>query len=338
MTNEELTKYIEDKNTKRRFFIRQINQLGITIDDLSIVDFCDGLWIDKLKQPLFSKCGKITIECLVCGCKFDVAFSYYVRKKDENKNVCSYCSRSRNLKKLNKTIMGDIRTESWKNGRFSLLREQYSKRRIETNKTTQRNLILSLSEEKKKEIAIKKANTFHSRPKEEQKEINIKRNGWNYFTDEQKKEKTKFLGKVSKEFWDRLTKEEILERTKKNYHGSGYFKKETIGNIYVESSYEKKFLLEVLDNNLNIDRGPNIEYFDTYDNKVKIYFIDFVLNNYLIEVKSSYFWKLQIETNMCKRRAAEEYAKNNGYNGYLLFIFNNNKEITFDIIKNKIYT
>ena len=333
ITVKEFEDYVERKKLKRlSAFTRRMRKNNLDLEDLSFVDFCDDIWVEKLNMPLFTRKVNLILKCEVCGCSYKTG--YRIQETRKNKNTCAHCARSANATMLNKTIIKEKRKEGFASGRLDYLKENSKIRIIERNKTIQKEYMLNLPENKKAEIANKKRNTFHDRPLKEQEAINKKRaNGWYKLTEYEKEKRKEILKSYIKKYIDNISEEEKLENLKNKNHAS---KGEFDGIIY-GSKFEKIFLLECLTNKYSISRGPNIEYFDTRTKKIRIYSIDFVVNNYLIEIKGKFFWTADLETNLCKKKAAEEYAKNNNYKEYIIFIFNNEKEINFDIIKSKIY-
>jgi len=86
-------------------------------------------------------------------------------------------------------------------------------------------------------------------------------------------------------------------------------------NIWYQGSYELNFLENYYNIFPNIKRGPTIKYF--FKNKNRIYFPDFYIAslNLIIEIKSSYWYKVHKESILKKEKATIA----NGFN-YIIII------------------
>ena len=81
-------------------------------------------------------------------------------------------------------------------------------------------------------------------------------------------------------------------------------------NMLYRGTYEKHFLDFCFNNNINIEKPKTIKYI--FDNKNKVYFPDFFLKekNLIIEVKSHYTYKRDLEKNLAKQTACLEQGYN----------------------------
>lgn len=88
--------------------------------------------------------------------------------------------------------------------------------------------------------------------------------------------------------WYSRPLEERIEITQKRLKGAlqGI---ETNTGVRYDSSYEKFFIEEIAKHHMNISRGPRIPYF--YKNFQKLFFCDFVVDNILVEIKSTWTYK-----------------------------------------------
>lgn len=101
-----------------------------------------------------------------------------------------------------------------------------------------------------------------------------------------------------------------FDRAACKFKGTRYFLENK--KFYIQSSYEEKFLLQIMNNNnITIDildtiikRGPTIHY--TYENRKRWYVSDFIINNTIYEIKSDYTWFYDLERNKIKLNAALE--------------------------------
>jgi hypothetical protein len=131
----------------------------------------------------------------------------------------------------------------------------------------------------------------------------------------------------------KIIQKKILE-TMKNKYGSHYFQtKESIeGNrhnffgikrghyitkfrrdLYFASNEELKFIKEMETLDLDVKNGPHIKYI--LNNKEHYYFIDFEVENLLIEIKSSHIWYIETLASGeidAKKKAAKKYARSVG--------------------------
>lgn len=103
-------------------------------------------------------------------------------------------------------------------------------------------------------------------------------------------------------------------------------------NILYQSKLEMKFIEWCESINVIIKNGPNINY--NFDNKDRIYKVDFMINDILIEIKDNHIWhKNELETGKfnAKRSAAEKYITDNKLKKYYLITPNNWKQTTKEI-------
>lgn len=92
--------------------------------------------------------------------------------------------------------------------------------------------------------------------------------------------------------------------------------------ITYQGSVELRFIRLCEDNNIRIMNGPIIDYY--WNERERKYYVDFELPEYreIIEIKENHAWhREQVETGKwgAKEKAAEQFAKDNNKNFYLLF-------------------
>ena len=100
-------------------------------------------------------------------------------------------------------------------------------------------------------------------------------------------------------------------------------------NLNYQGTYEKHFLDFCFDNNINVEKGPKIKYF--FNDNEHYYFSDFYLKkfNLIVEVKSSYTYKLYLEKNIKK----EKQSIDDGYN--FIFLINKNYDELIFLLNKK---
>lgn len=109
----------------------------------------------------------------------------------------------------------------------------------------------------------------------------------------------------------------------KNCSFSNYtFKIKYYNKIRYQSQLEFRFIRFCMENNINIQNGPVIEYY--WNGSKHKYYIDFLLPDYqiLIELKDNHIWhKHQINNNrwQCKESSAIQYANDSGLKYFLIF-------------------
>lgn len=286
--------------------LTRIKKRGLNVE---AVDFCNDLYDLKKNEPVRIRKARVKYRCDICG-KISEAY-YQAYRSAKNKNQCHSCTQSALLKKANvDPYYKEILKKSFTEDRLEKLR-QY---RITRNKTVQRDFILNMSEEEKEIARNKKIETFFSRTEEERKKIGEKRTKW----------------------YHDLSDEERIKINESLSFRSGNKNNGKIKNIFYQSLFEKFFINDCLYHEAEIKRGVQIDYFDTTTNKIRKYIIDFIVNDYLVEIKSDYWWNKFLEKNLCKKNAAENFAKENGYNGYILLIENKETKLTYEAFKNKI--
>jgi len=111
-----------------------------------------------------------------------------------------------------------------------------------------------------------------------------------------------------------VSQDEIINLKKQK----SLFLRKKFKNLTYQGTYELDFLEKY--QNLNIEKGKTIRY--KFENKEKIYFSDFFYKpfNLIIEIKSDYIYKKDIEKNLIKQKSCIEQ----GYN--FIFIINKNYE------------
>ena len=89
--------------------------------------------------------------------------------------------------------------------------------------------------------------------------------------------------------------------------------------IRYQGENEKDFLDFCFENNTKIERGKTIRY-DFKERKNKVYYPDFYLKdkNLIIEIKSSYYYNLELEKNLAKQKACLDQ----GYDFIFIIDFN----------------
>jgi len=332
MTEEELKEY-----TKNHCVSRIINDLKKNNSELSNIVLKNeeyiGLWDISLNKPFLIQRAKIKKTCVNVNCckEFISPYLVWIKKSEENKLLCPSCGRSKTLSNLNKGIIKEKVTEYWKSSRSDDFRKELSEKFVIKNKTTLREHNLNLSTERKEEIKNKKIITWFSRSEEERAEINKTRNIYLNWDEERREEQVQklkhwaienkeLLSYRAEERWKNYSKEKRDEILRTIFISSHNKKKHNDYDLFFQGSYEQKFLDECYKAGLFVEKGPYIEYYDSSKNKIRTYMIDFVVNNYLIEIKSKYIWKKHLECNLCKKSAAENYSAEHTYNGYKIFI------------------
>ena len=113
---------------------------------------------------------------------------------------------------------------------------------------------------------------------------------------------------------DNVSQNEIINLKKQK----SLFLRKKFKNLTYQGTYELDFLKKY--QHLNIEKGKTIRY--KFENKKKIYFSDFYYRplNLIIEIKSDYTYKEDIEKNLLKQKSCIEQ----GYN--FIFIINKNYE------------
>ncbi len=118
------------------------------------------------------------------------------------------------------------------------------------------------------------------------------------------------------EFKEKI-KETNLEKYGENYpiQNREIYITKYLKNKRFQSSYEEDFIILCEKNNLDIERGPTIRWFD--GEIWKIYYPDFYIKKYnlIIEIKSNYTLSYNLKINLLKKK----YTIENGYN-YLFII------------------
>jgi len=88
--------------------------------------------------------------------------------------------------------------------------------------------------------------------------------------------------------------------------------------IVYQSKLELKFIEFCNNNNIVVLNGPNIEY--SFNNKIRKYRVDFLINNILIEIKDFHIWhKNQVASGLwdIKLNTVNEYVRINNLKTYL---------------------
>lgn len=103
-------------------------------------------------------------------------------------------------------------------------------------------------------------------------------------------------------------------------------------NIMYQSKLEKKFINWCESLNIVINNGPNIKY--NFENKEKIYKVDFILKDLLIEINDDDIWyKNELESGKfnAKLNATNKYIIDNNLKKYYLINSNNWNQMTKEI-------
>jgi hypothetical protein len=99
-----------------------------------------------------------------------------------------------------------------------------------------------------------------------------------------------------------------------------------------QSKLEMKFINLCESLNIVINNGPNIKY--NFENKERIYRVDFILKDLLIEIKDDHIWhKNELESGKfnAKMNAVKKYITDNNLKKYYLINPNNWNQITKEI-------
>jgi hypothetical protein len=183
------------------------------------------------------------------------------------------------------------------------------------------NLILPEVHKKAIELSLNKESTY------KKKETLLKRFGVdNPMKSKEVYEKFKKtnLKKYGREFPAQNT--EIFLKTQKSGLKIKYFE-----GILYQGTYELDLLILLKSLNLidKVQRGSEIEY--SINESKHVYYPDFFLPlyNLIIEVKSCYYYNLNLEKNLAKERACREL----GYN--FLFVLDKDYDCLLNILKNK---
>ena len=110
---------------------------------------------------------------------------------------------------------------------------------------------------------------------------------------------------------------EIFQKQQKSAKKIKFHKKT---GLYYRGSYEEHFLNYCFENNIKVEKAKAVKY--EFDNKKRIYHPDFFLRdkNLIIEIKSSYTYKINLEKNIAKKNSCVEQ----GFN--FIFVINKNYE------------
>ena len=106
-----------------------------------------------------------------------------------------------------------------------------------------------------------------------------------------------------------LQNKEIMEKMISN---SKKFKTHKETCIIYQGKYEKDFLDLCFINNIDVERGKTFKYISECDNKEHFYFSDFLIKqlNLIVEVKSTYYYKLHLQMNINKKASVIENENN----------------------------
>ena len=112
-----------------------------------------------------------------------------------------------------------------------------------------------------------------------------------------------------------MQNQDVFQKQQKSSYG---IKKHPEFGLYYRGTYEKDFLDMCFKNNITIQQGKKIKYIN--NGKSHYYFSDFYLEHkdLIVEIKSTYTYKKDLEKNLAKQKACLEQ----GYN----FIFITNKD------------
>ena len=337
MTREDFMNYTKYSNGSASVAINRLIKYGVILEDLIYVveeDF-EGFLDSKTLQIVMKNKSYKIVTCSNCSSANKISYIVWEKKEEDNKNLCAHCSRSKCLSNLNRTKIREKVEAYWSDEERSRnYRDFLSKSQIDRNKNYIPDKIKNFSIDKKIEIKNKKINTWNNRTEEEKEKINKKRNIYMNFTEEQRKnyiEKMKISmnepelkkrnSEKAKERWRLMSESEKIFFIK-NWHkhsGAKVSIHEDL-DIYYQGSYEKYFLDECLLKDLNVERGPCLDYFDTRTNKLRKYFLDFICEGFLVEIKSEYWYNVHKETCDCKARAAKNYCIQNNLRDYLLIL------------------
>jgi hypothetical protein len=100
-----------------------------------------------------------------------------------------------------------------------------------------------------------------------------------------------------------------IEEIYKKQQISGFSMKKHECGLYYRGSYELDFINYSINNNIKLSQGLRFSY--NYNGKNKYYFSDFFIEerNLIIEIKSDYYWKKYLETNLLKIESVKKENK-----------------------------
>lgn len=114
-----------------------------------------------------------------------------------------------------------------------------------------------------------------------------------------------------------LQNSEIFQKQQKSAKKIKFHEKT---GLYYRGSYEEHFLNYCFENNIKVEKAKTVKY--NFDNKKRVYHPDFFLSdkNLIIEIKSLYTYKANLEKNIAKKNSCIEQ----GFD--FIFIINKNYE------------
>lgn len=156
------------------------------------------------------------------------------------------------------------------------------------------------------------------------KKTNLERYGTeNIGQSELKKEKIRKTNLIKYGAEYSAQNEEVFNKTQKAAFKLKFHKST---KLYYWGTYEKDFLDFCFINKIPIKKGKTIKYF--FEGKFRVYFSDFYLekNNLIVEVKSSYTYKKDLNKNLAKQKACLDqgycfiFVINKKYDEFLNFL------------------
>lgn len=241
--------------------------------------------------PKFSH-TKIKVKCDYCGKEKEIQYNYYNTSISIlGKYACYKCGpiklKENTLKKYG--VDSTNKLESTQKNKIKTLKEKYG---IEN--------ISQISQDKVRKTKLKKYGSESYNNRKKAIETTLERYGVeNFRTTEQYKEKSKKTNLI-KYGYEHYSQHPEIHRKQQI---SGYRLKK-YKNLYYRGSYELDFIKYCEKNNIDIVNGPIIEYYS--GETKKYYYSDFKLVNYnlICEIKSIYYYNLDLDMNLLKKDAS----------------------------------
>lgn len=170
-----------------------------------------------------------------------------------------------------------------------------------------------------------KHSSQHCTVKNKQKTTNIKKYGFSCaLQNEIVKNKTLETNVKKYGINHPMQNQDVFQKQQKSSYG---IKKHPETGLYYRGTYEKDFLDLCFNKNIPIRQGKTIKYL--FDGKLRTYFSDFYLEykKLIVEIKSTYTYKKDLEKNLAKQKACLEQ----GFN--FIFIINKDYVEFLNIIK-----
>jgi hypothetical protein len=284
----------------------------------------------KIEHLTMGSDCKVKVRCDVAGCGEEKMLKYKSYNKSIKSDGYYACSQKCGMMKGRKTRFekyGDEYYTNRKKGKQTSY-EKYGDEHYTNTEKTKQTCIEKYGGQAMGSSVVREKIT----------KTNIEKYGFeNVFQNEKIKEKSKHtcLEKYGVENSSQI--EEVKEKRKitclKNNgfeyptqninifkkHQSTAFRLKYYENLHYQASYELNFL-EIFYNKIKIENAKSIRY--QFNSKNKVYHPDFFLPEYnlIIEIKSNYTYRINLEVNLAKQKACLDQ----GYN----FIFIIDKDYT----------